>query len=74
MLDKLAPEPGKGWACLQCGLAPNGAVVVVCNQCLDAQKPYEFAVSGYPAEDKRVPFWTLSGNHQHDMSRHLDET
>jgi hypothetical protein len=70
MLDKKAPVPGRGWGCLQCGLPPDGASVVVCDGCLDAKAPYKFACSGWLNSRARVPFDSLAGTHEHDMSRH----
>jgi len=33
MLPFQAPVAGQGWACLQCGLPPDGALAVVCDAC-----------------------------------------
>jgi hypothetical protein len=70
MLDKLAPIAGKGWGCVQCGLPMDGATVVVCDRCLRQKRPYEFAVSGYPKDDVRVPIETLQGTFEHRMEMH----
>jgi hypothetical protein len=73
MLDQKAPEPGKGWACFQCGLPADGAIVVVCDHCLRVRAPYRWACSGYPGEGDRVPIESLTGTNEHDMSRHPGE-
>ncbi len=71
MLDKLAPEPGKGWACVVCGLPSNGAIVVICDECAEANAPYRFAVAGRPYENRRVPLSSLRPEpFDHDMSKH----
>jgi hypothetical protein len=72
MLPQLAPEPGTGWGCAVCGLPPDGAITVVCDDCLEAERPYRWAVSGYPKEGRRVPIWSLTGKHEHRMEYHHD--
>lgn len=32
-----APEAGTGWGCIICGLEPNGAIAVLCDDCVEAQ-------------------------------------
>jgi hypothetical protein len=73
MLDKQAPEPGKGWGCMQCGLPADGAIVVVCDKCLQVRAPYRWVCCGYPQEDFRLPIESLAGSHEHDMSKHPGE-
>lgn len=78
MLERRAPMPGRGWGCMQCGLAQNGAVAVVCDHCLemhpdDATSPLVDACRGYPVSDGRVPIGELSGIHRHDMAKHPGE-
>lgn len=77
LLAQKSPTPGKGWACLQCGLSPDGALAVVCEGCLGAAGSMEavlprlrWACRGYPATDGRVPIGTLAGSHEHDESQH----
>lgn len=75
-LDGKAPIPGRGWGCLTCGLAANGAVAVVCNACLanpisvNLTFVLRFACRGFPATDGRIPIGELCGHHEHDLSRH----
>jgi hypothetical protein len=73
MLNKQAPEPGKGWGCVQCGLTADGAIVVVCDHCVRVRSPYRWACSGYPGDDVRVPIESLVGSHEHDMRGHPGE-
>lgn len=74
MLGQKAPTPGTGWACFQCGQPSDGAVSVVCNDCLNIGRPIRFAIDGYPKDKKRVPVESLKGEHEHDMSKHLEES
>jgi hypothetical protein len=71
-----APEAGKGWGCFQCGLPPDGASVVLCDTCLDAQR-YETIVVGYAGENNRMPyddFMKTAQPFDHDMSKHPEAT
>ncbi len=68
MLDRPAPIPGRGWGCFRCDLPDNGAVAVVCDNCLT--QPLVFACRGYPAKDGRVLYESLTGTFGHDMSKH----
>jgi len=77
MLHQKAPIAGRGWGCVVCGLASDGALAVVCDRCADNLEPAEpiemhlrFACRGYPAADGRVPIATLTGTHDHDLSQH----
>jgi hypothetical protein len=73
-LQKKSPTPGKGWGCFQCDQPQDGAVAVVCDACHDSGAPLKFACKGYPGKDGRVPIAELQGIHEHDMSKHQDET
>lgn len=70
MLNKLSPIPGKGWGCFACGLPQNGAVAVVCDDCLDHGRELKFACRGYPGEDGRVPIEELVGEFDHNVLKH----
>lgn len=69
-LHKKAPEPGKGWGCVVCSLPSDGAVAVLCDECLETEQPIRFAVKGYPASGERVPIEELSGVHEHNKTKH----
>lgn len=71
-LHKLAPIPGRGWGCFQCGLPQNGAVAVVCDGCLE--KDLRYACRGYPGQDGRVPIDQLQGDFRHDLARHPESS
>jgi hypothetical protein len=73
-LNKKAPIPGRGWACVVCDLPPDGAMVVLCDACAQryegADPPLKWACRGHPGTDGRIPIEELSGSHEHDMARH----
>jgi hypothetical protein len=53
-----------------CGLAPDGAVAVVCDACLEVHPP-KFVCDGYIAKKGRVPFDELPpGEFKHDHAKH----
>ena len=55
MLDRVAPEPGKGWGCLVCNLPSDGATVVLCDDCLEIKpQPLGNIIFGYPKENMRI--------------------
>jgi hypothetical protein len=74
-LDRLAPEPGKGWGCLTCDLPSDGAYAVLCDECPKLYQKNKAAikliVSGYPSENKRVPIEKLAaGEFKHNLEAH----
>jgi hypothetical protein len=73
LLHKLAPVPGTGWGCFQCGLPFDGADAVVCDACLESKAPILDAIYGLAEDKKRVPYHTLTGYFDHDMSKHPEE-
>lgn len=74
MLNQKSPVPGHGWGCFQCGLPPDGASAVLCDDCFSAilEKPLRFACVGYPAKDGRIPIEQLSEAHEHDYTKHSE--
>ncbi len=71
MLDRRAPVSGFGWGCAVCGLAPDGAVAVVCDGCYDAQAPLRAVCARGPGEDLRVLLADLPDTRfQHDLTKH----
>jgi hypothetical protein len=74
MLPRRAPEPGKGWGCVQCGLEADGAVYVACDECLESERAPTEVCSGWVTSLARVPIRDLSPEpFEHDMSRHPGE-
>lgn len=71
MLDRLCPTPGKGWGCLTCGLPMNGALVILCDACLEAGADPKFVCTGWATEPERTPIVDLSPDpFGHVLHRH----
>ena len=74
MLARRAPEPGKGWGCVVCGLPPDGASYVACDDCLKARKKPIEVVVGYLYEGRRIRIENLGDEpFEHDMAKHADD-
>jgi len=56
MLDIEAPIAGTGWGCYLCHLPNNGALAVVCNECLISQSMLFEVIYGYPESKQRLRF------------------
>jgi len=65
-LHQLAPVPGTGWGCLQCGQPQDGALAVVCDACLMADTPLQYAILGPVGEGRRIRIGELKGTFDHD--------
>jgi hypothetical protein len=71
VLEKRAPIPGTGWGCFVCNLPHDGALAVVCDDCLRQSRDLKEAISGYPAEKKRIAFSELPpGSFKHIAEMH----
>lgn len=75
MLKFKAPQPGKGWGCFVCGLKNDGAVAVVCDECLGdpdagSKVDIKFACVGYPQDNQRISLDQLAEPFDHNMARH----
>lgn len=70
------PVPGRGWGCQVCGLPENGAIAVVCDECMALDAPIVDVCSGWAADGGRVeagPLRCLVW--QHDPAVHvIDES
>jgi hypothetical protein len=75
MLPWKAPMPGRGWGCVVCGLALDGALAVLCDPCVEIDAEILYACAGYPASDGRIPIGALEreGRHEHDETKHLED-
>lgn len=73
MLPLLAPVAGTGWGCAICGLPPDGAVAVLCDDCVDDGREPIYACAGYPAERLRCRVAALTRPFGHDMAKHPEE-
>jgi hypothetical protein len=72
-LDRRGPVPGQGWGCLACNLPADGACTVVCDACLDADRPYTQVVKGFISHGERVPLASLTEPFAHDPACHPGE-
>ncbi len=73
LINRRAPISGHGWGCVICGLPCDGAVAVLCDDCLDKADPPRFVCSGYLAKEGRVPYGDLSPEEfDHDRTKHED--
>ncbi len=74
MLHQKHPAPGKGWGCVACGLAPDGAIAVLCEKCADGftgdASGLKEACAGTPDNPRRVPYSSLTGEHRHNRAFH----
>ncbi|NET37401.1 MAG: hypothetical protein F6K19_36145 [Cyanothece sp. SIO1E1] len=73
MLEKLAPVPGKGWGCFVCDLPMNGALAIVCDQCLENKAELKQAIYDDPAKKLRCDIEELQGHFTHDLTKHEPE-
>lgn len=72
-VEKLAPVPGTGWGCAVCRLPSDGAVAVVCDECLpklQAGEELKEVILGFPAYRERFPYTKLEGNFKHTQELH----
>lgn len=70
-LDFEAPIPGTGWGCVKCELPLNGAMAVLCDECLNANATAEFVVVGLAMERRRVAIDDVEKRpFLHDLSKH----
>lgn len=70
-LHRPAPVPGTGWGCVVCGLPMNGALVAVCDACLESKALYQHAIYGSVREKGRILFSELDdGIFEHNYNAH----
>jgi hypothetical protein len=73
-LGRRGPTPGRGWGCVICGLAADGAIAVLCERCAEEVKPIRFVCRGYPATDERIPIEGFRNEpFRHDKAAHREE-
>jgi len=79
-LHKKAPIRGTGWGCAACGLPPDGALAIVCDDCIGEnwkegqplKNEIKYACVGYVEQStKRIPVDELQGVHEHDPTKHV---
>lgn len=71
-LDQRAPVAGTGWGCFTCGLATDGAIAVLCDDCLEAKTPLRFVVSGWATAQGRADATAPVEPFGHIMERHRE--
>ena len=61
--------PGKGWGCVVCNIPSDGAIAVVCDDCLERllknENIIKHAIYGYATEKKRCDIKTLKEPFRH---------
>lgn len=79
-LNFRAPTPKTGWGCAKCGRPSNGALVIVCDQCMEdhdkkIDTAIKFVIRDFPAKKQRMAIENIdvSQRFEHDMSQHTDE-
>jgi hypothetical protein len=72
MLHRKAPVAGTGWGCLVCGLPSDGAVSVLCDDCIENGKEPRFAIADYAPRKLRVPIEQLTEIFDHHRDKHDD--
>lgn len=70
-LNYRAPIPGTGWGCQVCGLPNDGALAVVCEECLEQDREPRFAAKGDEFSKDRAPISELeSVVFEHNQEAH----
>lgn len=67
MLEKKAPVPGTGWGCVLCHLPNDGAVAIVCDDCVEHSRETLYAINGFAKNKLRILITALTGKHEHNM-------
>lgn len=70
MVVRKVLEPGSTWNCFVCKPDGQGAIVVVCDECLQKRKEMKFAVVGYVAEKRPIRIEQLTESFDHHMELH----
>ena len=81
MLDRRAAITGHGWGCVSCGLPSEGALAVLCDDCLAKWQQdsgiLTVACRGYPATEGRIQIAELPPEpfaHDEEMHRAVEAT
>lgn len=73
MLPKRAPVAGTGWGCVTCRVPADGAIAVVCDACMEADRPILDVCFGYAPRNERVSIATVTEVFEHKAGLHTDE-
>jgi hypothetical protein len=65
LLPGKAPKPGTGWGCSTCKLPSDGAMAVICQACLQANRVPVYALGDSLGTPTRVLVRELLGEHHH---------
>ncbi|MBD1864198.1 MULTISPECIES: hypothetical protein [Trichocoleus] len=72
-LTKRALVPGTGWGCIVCNLPSDGALAVICDECLAKSAEIQDTCHGYAATKERSPLAALTEDFDHDHALHEAE-
>lgn len=72
-LEKRTLQTPGGWGCFICGLPPEGAIAVICDDCAETNAEIRFACLGDPAAKDLIQIGLLTEDFKHDLRFHLDE-
>jgi hypothetical protein len=70
LLNYDAPIPGTGWGCAQCGLPDDGALAVMCDECMEAEREVRYVCVGRPGAGARTPVESLTAAFHHRLEHH----
>lgn len=71
LLNQRAPVAGTGWGCVVCDLPQDGAVAVLCDECVENEREPVEVVLGYLAQKNRVNrALLLNTPFDHDPAKH----
>lgn len=74
MITRRTTIPGTGWGCVVCGIPNDGALVAVCDECVENHSPIRQAIHGYATSKERIPLEQLPpGKFDHDPAKHQGE-
>ncbi len=78
MLDRRAPVAGTGWGCIVCGLPFDGAIAVICGECVQAVATGKTTPKnvcwGFPGDRARFAYADLPpGEFAHDEAKHEED-
>lgn len=69
LIDRRTPY-GDGWGCLQCHLPEEGAIAVLCNECVEGQVQIRQFIKGKVLSHERAPFAELTEPFEHRPAYH----
>ncbi|MCL6578010.1 MAG: hypothetical protein K6T73_01305 [Candidatus Bathyarchaeota archaeon] len=76
MLNLKGHVSGAGWGCFVCGLPPDGAIAVICDECVERNvktDEIKWVIKGYALEKGMGLRTELTEPFGHDMTKHQKE-